>query len=198
FQGTAGQFARSLANEPVLILSALVTIYIVLGILYESYVHPITILSTLPSAGVGAVVALLAFNSQLTIIAVIGIVLLIGIVKKNAIMMTDFALAAQLGEGLPPARAIHEACLLRFRPIMMTTMTALLGVLPLALGTGDGAELRRPLGISIVGGLIVSQMLTLYTTPVVYLYLERLRQWCLELGRCRHPGSAGSGPAVGA
>ncbi len=177
FQGTAQAFQSSLANEPVLILAALVTVYIVLGILYESYIHPITILSTLPSAGVGAILALLLTNVELSVIALIGIVLLIGIVKKNAIMMIDFALEAERKEGKNSADAIYEAALLRFRPIMMTTMAALLGGVPLAVGGGTGSELRRPLGITIVGGLIVSQMLTLYTTPVIYLYLDRLRLW---------------------
>ena len=158
-----------------MILGALVTVYVVLGILYESYIHPITILSTLPSAGVGALLALLLFKIELSMIALIGIILLIGIVKKNAIMMIDFALEAERKEGKRPEQAIFEACLLRFRPIMMTTMAALFGALPLALGTGVGSELRRPLGIAIVGGLLVSQLLTLYTTPVVYLYLDRMR-----------------------
>ena len=177
FQGTAQAFQASLANEPLLILAALVTVYIVLGMLYESTIHPITILSTLPSAGVGAIVALLLCRTELNVIGVIGIILLIGIVKKNAIMMIDFALEAERKEGKGPQEAIYEACLLRFRPIMMTTMAALLGGLPLALGTGVGSELRRPLGITIVGGLLVSQLLTLFTTPVVYLYMERLRLW---------------------
>ena len=177
FQGTAQAFQASLAGEPLLILAALVTVYIVLGILYESYIHPLTILSTLPSAGVGAILALLLCRADLSVIALIGIILLIGIVKKNAIMMIDFALEAERQAGKRPEEAIYEACLLRFRPIMMTTMAALLGALPLALGTGVGAELRRPLGIAIVGGLLVSQLLTLYTTPVVYLYLDRFSIW---------------------
>ena len=176
-QGTAQAFQASLATQPLLILAALLAVYIVLGILYESYIHPITILSTLPSAGIGAILALQLFKTELTIIALIGIILLIGIVKKNAIMMIDFALEAERKEGKNSADAIYEACVRRFRPIMMTTMAALLGALPLALGTGVGSELRRPLGIAIVGGLIVSQILTLYTTPVIYLYMDRMRLW---------------------
>ncbi len=186
FQGTAAAFQASLANEPILILAALVTVYIVLGVLYESYVHPITILSTLPSAGVGAVLALMLFGAEFSIIALVGVILLIGIVKKNAIMMIDFALHAEREQGMKTEDAIYHACLLRFRPIMMTTAAAMLGALPLALGSGDGAELRQPLGISIVGGLIVSQALTLYTTPVVYLYLDRFRLWSTRRWRS-HP-----------
>ena len=183
FQGTAAAFLRSLGNEPILILAALVTVYIVLGVLYESFIHPITILSTLPSAGVGAILALLLCKTEFSIIALIGIILLIGIVKKNAIMMIDFALDAERNEGRSPLDSIYEACLLRFRPIMMTTMAALLAGLPLALGTGVGSELRRPLGITIVGGLVLSQILTLYTTPVVYLAFDWLsRRFSLGFG----------------
>ncbi len=178
FQGTAKVFQDSLKSQPWLILAAFIAVYIVLGVLYESYIHPLTILSTLPSAGVGAILALLACKTEFSIIAMIGVILLIGIVKKNAIMMIDFAIDSERTRHLPPEEAIFEACLRRFRPIMMTTMAALLGALPLALGTGDGAEMRRPLGISIVGGLLFSQVLTLYTTPVVYLYLDRLSLWC--------------------
>jgi multidrug efflux pump len=180
FAGSARAFQTSLANEPMLILAAIAAVYVVLGVLYESYVHPITILSTLPSAGVGAVLALLLFGTEFSLIALIGVILLIGIVKKNAIMMIDFALTAQRTQGLDSREAIYRACLLRFRPIMMTTIAAILAALPLALISGDGAELRQPLGISIVGGLIVSQLLTLYTTPVVYLYLDRFRLWAGE------------------
>ncbi len=190
FQGTARAFQASLDNQPWLILAALLTVYIVLGVLYESYIHPITILSTLPSAGVGALLALMAFRTEFSIIALIGVILLIGIVKKNAIMMIDFAIEAERNEGKRPEEAIFQACLLRFRPIMMTTMAAMLGAVPLAIGFGDGAEFRRPLGISIVGGLIVSQLLTLYTTPVVYLYLDRFRLWCRRIWAGRTRGTA--------
>jgi len=180
FQGTAKVFEQSLKNQPWLILAALVSIYIVLGILYESYVHPLTILSTLPSAGVGAILALLLCETDFSIIAMIGVILLIGIVKKNAIMMIDFALHAERTLGMTPETAIFNACTKRFRPIMMTTFAALLAALPLAFGTGYGAELRKPLGIAIVGGLLLSQLLTLYTTPIVYLYLDRLQTWCRQ------------------
>jgi multidrug efflux pump len=186
FQGTARAFQQSLANEPYLILAALIAVYVVLGILYESFVHPLTILSTLPSAGVGAVLALMVFRTEFSIMALIGVILLIGIVKKNAIMMIDFALDAERSRGLSSQQAIYEACVLRFRPIMMTTMAAMLGAIPLAIGFGEGGEIRRPLGISIVGGLIVSQMLTLYTTPVIYLYLDRFRLWCKSTWSVAH------------
>jgi multidrug efflux pump len=189
FSGTMQAFQSSLSTQPMLIVTALLAVYIVLGILYESYIHPITILSTLPSAGVGAVLALIIFRTDLSIVALIGIILLIGIVKKNAILMIDFALAAERTEGKSPKDAIFQACLLRFRPILMTTMAALLGAVPLAFGTGTGSELRRPLGITIIGGLIMSQMLTLYTTPVVYLYLDRLRLWWEQSGQ-RHSSGA--------
>jgi multidrug efflux pump len=186
FQGSAKAFQDSLNNQPLLILAAIIAVYLVLGVLYESLIHPLTILSTLPSAGVGAILALLVFGSEFSIIALIGVILLIGIVKKNAIMMIDFAIDAERTEGLSPREAIHKACLLRFRPIMMTTMAALFGAIPLAIGFSDGAEFRRPLGIAIVGGLIFSQLLTLYTTPVVYLYLDRFRLWVLKIKIRRH------------
>jgi multidrug efflux pump len=175
FQGTARAFQDSLANQPFLILAALITIYIVLGVLYESYIHPITILSTLPSAGVGALLALMAFKTEFSIMALIGVILLIGIVKKNAIMMIDFAIARQRVGHATAGAAIFRAACLRLRPILMTTAAAIFGAMPLALGTGDGAEMRQPLGIAIVGGLILSQLLTLYTTPVVFVLMDRLR-----------------------
>ena len=183
FAGTAQAYQETLGNQPLLIAAALATVYIVLGILYESYIHPITILSTIPSAGVGALLALMLFHTELSIIAMIGIILLIGIVKKNAIMMIDFALQVERTENKSSRDAIYEACLLRFRPIIMkATMAAMLEALPLAIGGGIGSELRRPLGITIIGGLIVSQLLTLYTTPVVYIYLDRLQLWWRRSG----------------
>ena len=191
FQGSAKTFQASLNNQPLLILAALVAVYIVLGMLYESVIHPVTILTTLPSAGVGALLALLACGSEFNVIALIGVLLLIGIVKKNAIMMIDFAIDVERKQGLPPDQAVLQACLLRFRPIMMTTMAALFGALPLALGHGDGAEMRTPLGISIVGGLLLSQLLTLYTTPIVYLYMDRFRLWCRRGRKIPHSGLAG-------
>ena len=189
FQGTAQAFQQSMNDQPLLILAALAAVYIVLGILYESYIHPITILSTLPSAGVGALLALLLFKTEFSIIAMIAVILLIGIVKKNAIMMVDFAIEASRHGATTSRDAIEQACLLRFRPIMMTTAAALLGALPLAFGSGEGSEMRAPLGIAIVGGLIVSQMLTLYTTPVVYLYMDRIRVRA-EARRARKGGGA--------
>jgi multidrug efflux pump len=200
FAGTLLAYQQSLGTEPILVLTALLAVYIVLGLLYESLVHPITIISTLPSASVGAMLALMLFKEDLNIISIIGIVLLIGIVKKNAIMMIDFALQVERQEGKTPHDSIFEACLLRFRPILMTTMAAMLGALPLALGTGTGYELRRPLGITIVGGLILSQVLTLYTTPVVYMTFDRLR---LRMQGKRHDvfghgTQTGSGPAASA
>jgi len=189
FQGTAAALQQTLAQQPWLILAALVTMYIVLGILYESFVHPLTILSTLPSAGLGALLALLLVRTDFTLIALIGVFLLIGIVKKNAIMMVDFALEAERNQGMAPKEAIFQACLTRFRPIMMTTMAAIFGALPLVVATGAGVEMRQPLGITIVGGLVLSQILTLYTTPVVYLYLDRFRLWAAR-GRARRGGAA--------
>jgi multidrug efflux pump subunit AcrB len=186
FQGNAQAFQSSLAGTPLLIGAALIVIYIILGVLYESLIHPITILSTLPSAGIGALLLLLAVHMDLSVIAIIGIILLIGIVKKNGIMLVDFALEVQRQHGLGPQEAIYQACTLRFRPILMTTMAALLGGVPLMIGTGTGAELRQPLGYTIVGGLMLSQILTLYTTPVVYLYLDRLGAWFTK----RKPQSA--------
>jgi multidrug efflux pump len=177
FAGTANAFQSSLKDEPILILAALIAVYVILGILYESYIHPLTILSTLPSATLGALIALLLFNMEFSIIAMLGMILLIGIVKKNAIMMVDFALQAEREEHLSSYEAICKASLVRFRPIMMTTFAAILGALPLVIASGDGSELRRPLGVSIIGGLVISQILTLYTTPVIYLYLDRLRLW---------------------
>jgi multidrug efflux pump subunit AcrB len=194
FAGTAQAFQNSLSSMPLLLAAAILVVYIVLGVLYESYVHPITILSALPSAGVGALVLLMLLHYDLSVIAIVGIVLLIGIVKKNAIMIIDFALQAARIEGKAPQEAIHQACLLRFRPIMMTTFAALFGAVPIAFGTGGGAELRQPLGVAIIGGLLVSQWLTLYTTPVIYLYLERLSRW---LGRAYRPSRVADALADG-
>jgi multidrug efflux pump len=177
FAGTLQAYQQSLSTEPILVLTALLSVFIVLGVLYESLVHPLTIISSLPPASVGAMLALILFRQDLNVISIIGVVLLIGLVKKNAILMIDFALQAERGEGKKTQDAIFEACMLRFRPILMTTMAALFGAVPLAFGTGTGSELRRPLGIAIIGGLIVSQMLTLYTTPVVYLYMDRFSHW---------------------
>ena len=189
YSGDAAEFARSLAGQPWLILAAVITIYIVLGVLYESFIHPITILSTLPSAGVGALLALMLLGYDLSVIALIGIVLLMGIVKKNAIMMIDFALEAERMQGMTPRESIVQAALLRFRPIMMTTLAALFGAIPLAVESGTGSELRNPLGITIIGGLLLSQLLTLYTTPVIYLQMERLRA---RFSRNRRSGSRSS------
>jgi HAE1 family hydrophobic/amphiphilic exporter-1 len=194
FQGTAQAFQSSLRTQPYLILAALVAVYIVLGLLYESYIHPLTILSTLPSAGVGALLILMAGGYDLSVIALIGIILLIGIVKKNGIMMVDFALTAEREQGMKPQEAIYRACLLRFRPIMMTTMCALLSGLPLMLGHGQGSELRRPLGFAMVGGLLLSQALTLFSTPVVYLYLDRAHWWYMSRKAARRARKAGSAP----
>jgi multidrug efflux pump subunit AcrB len=187
FQGNAQAFQASLASEPYLVAAAIIVIYIILGVLYESYVHPLTILSTLPSAGLGALLTLIVFGYDFSLIALIGIILLIGIVKKNGIMLVDFAIDAQRNRGLAPVEAVRQACLLRFRPIMMTTMAALLAGVPLMLGTGTGSEIRQPLGYAIVGGLIVSQALTLYTTPVVFLYLDRLNSWLIGASHTQRP-----------
>jgi multidrug efflux pump subunit AcrB len=187
FQGTAQAFQSSLSTQPYLIAAALIAVYIILGILYESFILPITILSTLPSAGVGALLMLMMFGYDLSVIALIGVILLIGIVKKNGIMMVDFAIGAERKHGMTPLAAIRQACLLRFRPILMTTMAALLSGLPLVFGSGAGSELRKPLGFAMVGGLILSQILTLYTTPVVYLYLDRLQGWLSPSRRAALP-----------
>jgi multidrug efflux pump len=195
FQGTAQAYQDSRASQLFLVITALIAVYIVLGILYESFIHPITILSTIPSAGIGAILAIQISGSDLNMIALIGVILLIGIVKKNAILMIDFAVQVEREEKIPPVEAIYKACLLRFRPILMTTMAALFGALPLALGTGVGSELRRPLGVTIIGGLIVSQMLTLFTTPIVYIYMDRLQSWLQSLfgrGHAPLPDPAGA------
>jgi HAE1 family hydrophobic/amphiphilic exporter-1 len=193
FQGNAQAFQTSLSSTPILIAAALVVIYLILGVLYESLIHPITIISTLPSAGLGALLLLMAVHYDLSVIAIVGIILLIGIVKKNGIMLVDFALEAERNEGLTPEQSIYRACVLRFRPILMTTMAALLGGVPMMLGSGVGSEIRQPLGYAIVGGLALSQILTLYTTPVVYLYLERLQSWIIR----RRGGSAASAHPAG-
>jgi multidrug efflux pump len=194
--GTGQLFAQSQSQQPWLILAALLAVYIVLGVLYESYVHPLTILSTLPSAGVGAIVALLICRTEFSLIALIGVILLIGIVKKNAIMLIDVALDAERNQGMSARDAIFHAGLLRLRPILMTTLAAMLGAMPLALGFGEGSEMRRPLGISILGGLLVSQVLTLYTTPVVYLYMDRFRLWCKRSWARIYRATPGSTPAA--
>jgi hydrophobic/amphiphilic exporter-1 (mainly G- bacteria), HAE1 family len=197
FQGTAQAFQASLKTAPFLILAALLAVYIILGVLYESYIHPLTILSTLPSAGVGALLMLMVFHFDLSVVGLIGIILLIGIVKKNGIMMVDFAIHAEREQHLTPEEAIRQACLLRFRPIMMTTMAAILGALPLMLGHGTGSELRQPLGYTMVGGLVLSQMLTLFTTPVIYLYLDRLVvRWAKTHPHEDHPAPASHGGAA--
>jgi multidrug efflux pump len=197
FQGTAQAFQSSLSTQPYLIAAALIAVYIILGILYEGFILPITILSTLPSAGVGALLMLMSFHYDLSVIALIGVILLIGIVKKNGIMMVDFAISAERKEGMSPQHAIRQACLLRFRPILMTTMAALLSGLPLVFGNGAGSELRKPLGFAMVGGLILSQILTLYTTPVVYLYLDRLQRWLAPRHRATLPTLAEKMGATG-
>jgi multidrug efflux pump subunit AcrB len=197
FQGSALAFQSTLSSTPILIVAALVAVYLILGILYESTIHPITIISTLPSAGLGALLTLALFGMPLDVIGIIGIILLIGIVKKNGIMLVDFALEAQRERGLNSEEAIHEACRLRFRPILMTTLCALLGGVPLMLGTGTGSEIRQPLGYAMVGGLIVSQLLTLFTTPVVYIYMDRLSMWLSERSRLSPSGMAGESESRG-